>query len=116
MIPYMATQLECAKLSETDRELVDCVPFELRAVDFVTENDLQYTAMLEQIWVRLLAIHVAQQRPDRANAARGIAATLGDVGDAVTSDNQVLDQLLELQARLLKLWMLFSPANDEEES
>ena len=109
MISPMVERLKGAKLTGTDLEFVQRVPYELKAADFVAEDGLQYTVMLEQIWLRLLAIHVTQQRPDRAGAAREIAQQAETISE---SDDGVFGQMYELQIGLLKLWMLFQPADD----
>ena len=112
MIPHMAEQLKSGTLSDSDRAFLERVPYELRAADFAAQNDLQFTVMLEQIWLRLLAIHVAEQRPDRAGAAREIAQRIELSG----SGDQVFDQMLETQMIALELWMLFRPSSSRPEA
>ncbi len=110
LIRHLAAQLSGTKLDAADRALLDELPYRLRAIDFVAENDLQYTAALQQIWLQLLAIQVAQQQPAKAVAIRELrqeSVSRGSQGE------RVLEQLRDLQTSLLRIWMLLRPDSEE---
>ena len=113
MILYLAERLKAGKLDAAQQDFVDRLPHELRAVEFVARDELQYSAALGLIWLRLLAVHVAQERPDKASAARQIVQRF-QTGQPANAN--VLNQLRDLEAGLLELWLLFRPATDRNES
>jgi hypothetical protein len=82
------------------------LPFEQRAARFLAANDLQYTVALQRLLVELTAHHAAAERPQRAAAARRIAAEASAV--SATADSS-LAQLHCHEAALLRLWLLYAP-------
>ncbi len=110
LINHLAAQLSGTKLGATERAVLDALPYQLKAADFVAENDMQYTAALQQLWLDLLAIHLAQQFPDKAESIRAIR------NDSIARSQQasrVYEELRDLQSDLLRIWMEPRPAVDE---
>ncbi len=110
LINHASTQLSGTKLEGTDRERLDALPYRLRAADFVAENDMQYTAILQQLWLDLLAIQLPQQFPDKAEPIR----TIRKASIARSKEEpRVYEQLRDLQTDMLRIWMEARPAPDE---
>ncbi len=112
LIRYWGGLLSTTKLEAADRALVDELPYRLKAVDFAAANDLQYTVALQRIWLQLVALHVAQQRPEKAGAVREIRA---ESGEPVPGGENVFEQLRNLHIGLLRVWLLLRPPTDETE-
>jgi hypothetical protein len=106
MITFLAQQAPPATVSDAERRFLDDLSDQLAVADFTAENDLQYTVLLGHIWARLLAIHVIRQHPEKTNAAREVVL---DLERAVTGADNVLDQLRDVHAGGLRLWLLFQP-------
>jgi hypothetical protein len=112
LIRHFGTLLSAAKLEAADRALVDELPYRLKAVDFAAENDLQYTVAVQRIWLQLVALHVVQQRPEKAAAVRDIRAESLQPG---SGSETVFEQLRDLQTSLLRVWLLLRPPADPTE-
>jgi hypothetical protein len=65
--------------------------------------------LLEDIWLRILALYLSQRQPDKAIAIRGVVA---ETRSNAAPPERVLEQLRDVQAGLLRLWMLMRPAQD----
>jgi len=107
MITHLAAQLDRTQLSAVEQERLAALPHELLAAEFVAANDVQYTVMLERIWLRVLASHVAGRVPVAADTSQAIVQETLAV--EATRDH-VLDQLHDLETGILRLWMLCRPA------
>jgi hypothetical protein len=105
MIGHVATDLKNGKLDAGDKQTVDSIDTELRAIDYLATNDLQRLALLERSWLRLLAIRVAQQHPQRAADAQDVVEQLSR-SDRKAS--QVLVQLRGGQSAILEMWVLLN--------
>jgi hypothetical protein len=77
-----------------------------RAAQFVGEGNLRRTAAFQRMAVELSARRVIRQRPQHAAAARQIDA---ESLAAISAADNVLRQLREQEAALLKLWLLYAP-------
>jgi ribosomal protein S27E len=104
MISHLAGQLDTLQVTTEQRQLLDTLPHQLVAVDFVAENDLVYTTMLQRIWLQVLGMYVAQRCPGMAIAARGIVA---ETQASQASQDGMFAQMRDLEAGLLRLWMLY---------
>jgi hypothetical protein len=75
----------------------------LKAMKYVAQSDLRYTVALQRLLVERVGEVTAMRRPEKAAAARRIAAAAGwDATDALV-------QLREQERGLLELWMLNAP-------
>ena len=106
MITHVGGQLETARLNDQQRQQRDAWPSQLVAADFVADNDLQYTVMLQRIWLQVLGLHAAQCVPAQATAADTVVA---ETLSSHAVRGQIFDQLFDLEAGLLRLWMLWRP-------
>ena len=88
-----------------DDQFVANLPHEQKALRFLAGDNLRYTVGLQRLLIELSARRSTTQRPQRALAARQIAAE--GLGNSTATN--VLVQLREQEAALLKLWMLYAP-------
>ncbi len=106
MIEARAARLSGKAVNADDREFLARLPHELAVADYLGDDDLRRLALLERIWLRLLAIDVTTARRDRADAAAKIIAEL-QRQDRTAKD--VLVQLRNGQAALVQMWRLQAP-------
>ncbi len=92
-----------ARLSEADRARLERLPYEITAVDYLASDDLERTALLQRVWLRLLAIHVASAVPGRAADARAI---VDEASIGASRPTSVLGQLLAGEKQAVTLWLL----------
>jgi hypothetical protein len=105
----VAGRLDTAQMSAAEQQWLAALPSHITAAEYAAGNDLQYLAMLERMWLKVLGLHVAQRAPAQAAAARDlVASTLA----RQASHHDVLAQLRDLEAGLLRLWMLCHPEGD----
>jgi hypothetical protein len=110
LVEHLSGQLEATKLTATEQALLTQMPYRLEAVDFVATNDIQYTALLEETWLQLLAMHISQRDPHQTVAAHEIASAAQPISP---EDETVFDQLRELQSDILRVWLLLRPAKED---
>jgi hypothetical protein len=112
LLDHMAAQLSSLDLKPQDRATLDALPYQRRAAAFVAESGMQYTAALQQLWLQLLALHLAHQYPDQEPAIRQI------VQQSATTAAQaprVFEQLRDVQTDLLNVWLQPQPPPEELE-
>jgi hypothetical protein len=109
LIGHLAGQIVGAVATPPLRELLAALPQRLVAAQFVADSEIHYTVMLQQIWLQLLGAHVAQAAPAKALAARGMVA---DTRTAAATHDRAVEQLRDLEAGLLQLWLLRRPDAD----
>lgn len=109
---HLAGRLEArrASLGEAEKAALDRVPHEVAAADYLAEDELQRAVLMQRAWLRVLAVHVAAERPARADSARRIAEG-DDPGEAGSQD--VLEQLRSGEVQALRLWMLLNDLGAE---
>jgi hypothetical protein len=110
--PAQTLELLAASLAEsvsrgkTNDSLAARLPHELKAAQYLAGGELPYTVAVQKLLIDLSARRIAAQRPQRAAAARQIAAESAAFSAVATS---ALTQLRDQEAALLKLWMLYAP-------
>lgn len=109
LVNHVAERLDDGSLEPVDQAVVDSIPHRLKAIDFVAENDLQRTAGLQRLWLELLAIHMTRQHPETSAAVREIRDSSHSVAD---EPERVFEQLRDIQANLLRMWMQLRPSFD----
>ena len=77
-----------------------------KAAAFLAGDDLRQTVALQRLCVELSARRVIRHRPQHAAAARQIET---ESLAAISKSDNVLVQLRDQEATLLKLWMLYAP-------
>jgi hypothetical protein len=109
LINHFTERVEDGGLEPTELAVLRSMPYRLKALDFVAENDMQRTAALQQVWLEVLAIQMIQQYPEKAAAFR-------DLRDGfranVDGRERVFEQLRDTQANLLRMWMQLRPSFD----
>ena len=86
-----------------DQEYLDQLGRHLQVAQYLADNDLEHTVLLQRIWLKVLAIRLEQQTPGRAEAMRHLHAEL------IEQDRRspgALDQLRGGEEKLLRLWAL----------
>jgi hypothetical protein len=106
MIEQLGSRLSGKAKNAADQAFLARLPHELTVAEFLGNDDLRRLALLERIWLRLLAIETAQLRSDQADKAQEILDRL-DEADRRAAD--VLIQLRDGQAALVKMWLLRAP-------
>ncbi|MFW6169668.1 MAG: hypothetical protein ACODAD_04195 [Planctomycetota bacterium] len=109
LLNYFSERLDEGSLEADQRALVDSLPYRLKALEFVAENDLQRTAALQQLWLRILAARMIQEHPEKAAEIRQV---LSSPRAAETEDKRVFEQLRDVHADLLRVWMRLRPKAD----
>jgi hypothetical protein len=82
---------------------LDQVQRDLRVAEFVAQNDLEHTVMLQRVWLKVLSIHLEQQTPQRAEEMRQVQQESSE-GDRASAN--ILEQLRGGEERILQLWVL----------
>jgi hypothetical protein len=103
LIEQLASRLSAKAKDQDDRELLARISHELTAAEYLGDNDLRRLALLERLWLRLVAMDVALARSDRAADAQAIVDQLSE-SDRSAPD--VFHQLRDGQAALVRLWLL----------
>lgn len=104
MVVHYAASLPRQGLGREDAEYVDRLPHELAAADYLGENSLVRTVLIERIWARLIAMAAAQKNPSRS--AR-VEKLLDELSRSDRDATHALAQLCDGQRTLVRLWMAF---------
>ena len=95
---------QAAAFSDTGRARLDRLPHEVIAADYSATDELSRTVLMQEIWVRVLALKIALDHPDLADRAEGSVDRL---------DREVADGRLDPARQLwlgertaLELWRL----------
>jgi hypothetical protein len=107
LIRHLSGKLVRNKLSDVDRRFLDQLPHYNSALDFQKLNDLQKTILLQRVWLRVVCLFVAQQKPNSADRAAKL------VDDLSAEDAKAADALARLrsgEAKLLQAWLLLVEA------
>jgi hypothetical protein len=105
MIAHYAKRLDQARLRADDKKRLDRLPHDLAVAEYLGENDLARTVLLQRIWARLLAAGAIAQNPGRTAVVEQILRKLDE------SDRDAQDVLLQLrdgERTLVELWMALS--------
>ena len=109
VIKHLAEKVAKQDPAPDQKEYLDQLPRHLRAAEFVAQDDLEQTVMLQRVWLKVLAIHLEQQTPQRAKEMRELQQESSD-GDRTAN---VLEQLRGGEERILRLWVLAHEPNQE---
>jgi hypothetical protein len=109
VIKHLAGKAAKQNPAPEQKEYLDQVPRHLLAAEFVAQDDLELTVMLQRVWLKVLAIHLEQRSPQRAKEIRELQQEVGD-GDRTAN---VLEQLRGGEERILRLWVLAQEPNQE---
>jgi len=103
MIQDLARRLGGGAIRPPDKQRLERLTHESAAVEYLAENDLEKTVLLDRVLAKLLAVNAAAANVPRADRAQKI------LGDLETTDGKapdVLTQLRDGHAAVLQLWML----------
>jgi len=111
MVLHYAAGLPRQGLGREDAKYLDRLPHELAAADYLGQNPLARTVLIERIWARLVAIGAVQENPTRTARVEKLLRGLSRSDRDAT---HVLAQLYDGQRTLVQLWMAFvEPAPGE---
>jgi hypothetical protein len=102
--PAAALSLSIGSLAAGDAEAQ--LPYVQEAAQYLAGDDLHLTVAWQRMLIELSVRRIAQQRPQRAAAARQLEA---ESLAASASAKGVLQQLRDQEQTLLQLWMLYAP-------
>ena len=102
-IKHLAAEISKQDPAPETKEYLDQVPRHLLAAKFVAQNDLEHTAMLQRIWIRVLVPYLEKINPKRINEMRQVQQDMID-GDRLASN--VLEQLRDGEEKILRVWGL----------
>ena len=100
---HLATRISKEKLSGENLQFVNNVPYFTATYSFQKLNDLQATTLQQRVFLRVLALYVAQEKPLKRTEALRVLEGLG-TSDA-QSDN-VLVRLRGGESAILRAWLL----------
>jgi len=100
LLEHEASTLSGRSLSDDAQRLVRDLPHHLIAIDYVTNNDLHATVLLQRLFIELAA---AATRLKSAGSAAEIDRLLSQLQQADRSEDNVFVQLREGQAALVRL-------------
>jgi hypothetical protein len=70
LIKQVAAKAAKSDAAADDKAYLEQAPRQVRAVQFVAKNDVEQTAMLQRVWLKVLCLYLVQQNPDRAAELR----------------------------------------------
>jgi biotin operon repressor len=100
---HVAKQTLAGKLEPWQRQELERVSTELRAIDYHATSDLERQVLLDRSWLRLLVVRVAIRRPQRRSDADRL---LFDLLQQDAKTTNVMHQLRDGQLAILKMWIL----------
>lgn len=103
VVKHLSSQLAKRELIDDDKEYLDRIPVHLATAAFLAKNDLEHTALLQRVWIKVLAIHLARQHAKRSTDMRQVCEELARA-DALSRN--VLEQLRSGEEKTLRLWAL----------
>jgi hypothetical protein len=106
LIEKFASRLAAEAVPEDDRNFLTRIPHELAAAEYLADNDLRRLALLERIWLRLVAIDALRTRSDRAAEVHAI---MDKFNESDRGSPDVFHQLRDGQVALVQLWLLRAP-------
>lgn len=88
-----------------DQSFVADVSHEMTAAEYLGSSDLQLTASLQRIWLRLLAIEVSRRQPELRSKSQAIVQKLQERDRTV---QHVVEQIRDGEIAILQTWLLFA--------
>lgn len=98
---HVANKIDKNSLAKEDRDYLAELPRRFIAAQFVAQDDLEHTALAQRVWIRVLALYLEQQFPQRAEALREVHADLRESDRGATNS---LEQLRAGEERILRVW------------
>ena len=105
LIEQYAAQLQAKNADAKAKEDLAGLSRRLKAIEYVAADDLQLTVLLEREWGELLARAVLARHPERKEQ---IEAALAQLRSEDRQAKQIVSQLRDGQAALLRLWLLWN--------
>ena len=103
IIETYAAKLKGGSSSSDARQFLADLPHHFDAIEYLSENDLHRTALLQRLWLRMLSLGMAHDHAEQANA-------LVDKRESANSTSGVLAQLRDTEKAILQMWLLANPS------
>ncbi len=103
LVQNVAKQLKAADLPPKDEDYLDKLPDRFLVSDYLTSNDLEKTVLLNQIWLKLLAIQVSQMDSQKPKICNFLCQ---DLERELSQQEDLLQQLYLTERQILHMWML----------
>lgn len=103
MVDQAVARMTGQKLRPIDAAYLASLPNQLTAIAAISDNDLQLCAQLQKIWIRLVAAEIVF---GAAGRARDVDRVVADFEATERSRTNVLAQLRDGEAALVKLWLI----------
>ena len=103
LIDFFAAELSGNVVRQADRRYLRDLPYQLTAADYLGTDELRRTVLYDRIWMRLVAITVAVEQPER------VAETdllIQQTHEAAATAGNLVAQLRDIEKTLAKLWLL----------
>jgi hypothetical protein len=101
LIRHVATKAGKPKSAPNDKEFLASIDRQLKAAQFVADNDVAHMVLLQRLWIKVLAIYLQDQAPGPA---------LMEIQQALQKQDGVsrnlLDQLRAGEETVLRMWVL----------
>jgi hypothetical protein len=103
MILHTSDHLQKKSLSEAQKIFLRRAADQETAADYLSKNDLQRMVLVQQVWLRTLAILVADERPSCAAKAASIVEGLER---DCSRETNVVEQLWLGERSIMQMWLL----------
>jgi hypothetical protein len=103
LIEHVMAKLGEQPLAEQDKQVFDQIKGQRMVAQYLAQNDLERTVLLQRVWVRILPIYLAQRVPDRADQMRKVH---DDLLQSDRTSRTVLEQLHAGEEKTLRIWAL----------
>ncbi len=103
VIKNVAAKAGQQNLSPEDKQFLEQIDRQLRAAQYIAENDLEHTVLLQRTWIKVLSLSLQAQAPGQAKAMLAVEQ------DLVNQDRRargVLEQLRSGEEKILRVWAL----------
>lgn len=101
LIHHVAAKTAERQPPPPDRDYLTAIDRQLRAAEFVADNDLEHLVRLQRIWARVLATYLQEKAPAQARAMAAVAEELA-AGDR--SPRGALEHLRAGEQKIVRVW------------
>ncbi len=106
MVDRNRSRLGGVSKTSTAGKFIASLPQQLRALEYLGNNDIQRTVSLQRVRIRLMAIEMKSKRTDRGASADKLVA---DLIERDTKATDVIAQVMDGELTLLNMWLLLAP-------
>jgi hypothetical protein len=104
IIETYTARLGSGTLSDDARKYLADLPHRFDAIEYLSENDLQRTVLLQRLWLRVLSVGMARDH------ARQAKALVDDAQQSANGASDLVAQLRDSEKAILQMWLLADPS------